>query len=523
MRRILALLLGAAMLAAACSGEATEETTDTSSTTTAAPADDGDDGAGTDDDDGTGGEDGEFSFPTFVDDRGEPFTSFQESFERNDPFSSLDEFCVSHPAAENPEATGPGIEADSIQLHHLRQKLEDLAGIGFGVPVGEPAKMFDVFVDVINTQCGGIRGRTIDLGLSEFSNLAADPEAEQQAGCLDATEDRSTVIALNSTGFQGASVLCLTEDHDTAFITTQGLNDDFYDRSGGRLLTTDEGLNESMTLLAEKAAADGLLDGASIGIAYASTPGQPEVARFLADELTRLGFEPAVVSEVGCNGSICGEGLDVIVRDMIGEGVDAVFPILNIISLPNLVSEMVAQGYEPGDVRFFNSRANSQDGDLVSSKVVAFGGESAGALYNGAFIVSSGPTGDFHFSDEVPAFNAMCLQTYADNGGEAYDYYSLEDNTPAGMVAQVCSEVRLAARAIWAAGENPTREQIHAALADIGPYDANGMVPSAFTAGDSTGPLAVQTLTFTYPCEIEGGAFDENDTCILMNGDWYTP
>ena len=520
MRRSLVLLVCAALMAAACSGEASEETADTTTTTegTTETTDGGDDGS-----EDPGGDDGEFAFDTYEDDRAEPFASFQASFERNDPFSSIDEFCVSHPAAEGRADTDPGITADSIEIHHIRQQLEELEGIGFGVPIGEPAKMFEVFVDVINTQCGGIRGRTLDLGLSEFSPLSADLQGDQNATCLAATEDRNAVVVLNTTGFQGPALLCLTEEHDAVMITTQGLSDDFYTRGGGRLLTSDEGMTESVEILAQKAFDEGLLEGKTIAVVGNDSPGQEETTTALVARLTELGVAPVVVQNLGCQGSTCADGLDVVVREMVLEGVDAVFPNLNILSLPGLVSEMATQGYAPGDVQFFNSKANSQDGDLVSSKVAAFGGESAAQLYNGAYIVSSGATGNFHFIDEASGFNQMCQETYAANGGETYDYFDPAENTVAGMVSQVCSFVRLAARGLYHAGDNPTRADVAAAMADLGPYDGNYMTPNAFTDGDPTGPLAYQTMTWTYPCEIDGGAFDDNDTCIVPNADWFTP
>jgi hypothetical protein len=206
---------------------------------------------------------------------------------------------------------------------------------------------------------------------------------------------------------------------------------------------------------------------------------------------------------------------------MVDAGVNAVFAPLNILSLPGLVGEMATLGLQPGEVTFFNGNANSQDGDLVSSKVAAFGGEAAAVLYNGAEIVSASATGAFQLEDVEPEFNAMCTDTYAANGGVDYDYFSLDENTPGGMVSAVCAQVRAAARAVWRAGENPTRAEIYDALSNLGPMDINHMRPGSFTAGDQTAPDVAQTMTWTSPCEIPDGAFDENDTCIVSNLDWF--
>ncbi len=533
MKRCLWILLVVAVLAAACSGESDDNADDdgtgdaTSETGGAVETGGGEttseDGGATD----TGAETGDgtgdsFAFGPYDDARGEPFSSFQADFVRDDPFSSLDEFCVPHEPAADPQATDPGITEDSIQIHHIRQQLENLVEIGFGVDVGDTALMFEVFADVINTECGGIRGRMIDLGSSEYDPLSTEIEQARTATCLEATEDRDAVIVLNSTGFQGAALLCIVEEHDTAIITSQGLPRDFYERGEARMFSTQEGLEEAMAIVAETAADRGELDGAAVAVIGADTPGQPEAVAELVTTLTDAGVEVVVDQTLGCGGeTTCADGLQTAVADMATAGVDTLFAPINILSLPALISEMSAQGYEPGDVAFYNGNANSQDGDLVSSKVAAFGGEAAAALYNGATIVSASATGAFHFAEELPRFNEMCGQTYADNGGVPYDYFDPDENTQEGMVSEVCAQVRATARAIWLAGENPTREDIYDALAGLGPIDTNQMRPASFTPGDQTAPDVAQTMSWTSPCEIADGAFDENDTCVVPNLDWF--
>ena len=535
MKRFLFAMLVVVMLAAACSGESddnaddggsdlgTSETgsdTDTGGTDTGTPdtgADTADTGA-----DGTDPSEESFDFTVADDPRGEPFTSFQADFARDDPFSSLDEFCVPHAPAADPQATDPGITEETIEIHHIRQQLENLTEIGFGVDVGDTKLMFEVFVDVINTQCGGIRGRVLDLGFSEYDPLNPDIEQARIATCIEATEDRDSVVVLNSSGFQGAALLCIAEEHDTAIITTQGLPLDFYERGAARLFSVQEGLEEAMVIVAQTAIDNGSLDGATVAVIGADTPGQPEAVADLVGTLTDGGVDVAVDQTLGCGGqTTCAEGLQAAVSSMAEAGVDAVFAPLNILSLPGLISEMSAQGFQPGDVTFFNGNANSQDGDLVSSKVAAFGGEAAAALYDGANIISASGTGAFNFDEVEPQFNAMCGQTYAENGGVPYDYFDLDENTPGGMVASVCAQVRATARALWRAGENPSRADVYDALAGLGPIDINQGRPGSFTPGDQTAPDVAQTMTWTSPCQIPDGAFDENDTCIVSNLDWF--
>ena len=465
------------------------------------------------------------AIPGYDDPRGAIFADFQASYTRSGPFESLDSFCTATEPAADRVDTDPGITADTIVIHHMRQQLEKLKDIGFAVEIGDTKAMFEAFVNEINENCGGIRGRKLDLGMSEFNPLG-DFAAESNAACVEATEDRQAVIALNSSGFQGPAILCLTEEHDTILITTQGLSTEFADRSGGRLFTLDAGLDESLTALAKYAATNGLLDGKTIGVIGQDTGGQPEAVQAgLIDELKTLGYEVAVHDTLGCNGATtCTEGLQESVSNMLAAGVDVLIPTLNVTSFPGYLGEMVTQGYKPGDVQFMVSNFNSATGDLVSSKAVAFGGEAAGNLYNGAIMTDAAATGNFRLPGaEIPPFNKMCLDTYEKNGGPAYDYFDGVGNTQAGMVATVCTEMRMMARALYNAGDNPTRADIQKALANLGPMDNNNMTPASLTEGKNSTVDAFQAMKWTYPCEFGAeNAFDANNTCVVPSGEYYS-
>ncbi len=353
---------------------------------TPAAADTGDTDTG-----GTGG--GEI----YEDPRGGVFADFQTGFDRSHPFGGLDAFCTPHDAAADLQDTEPGITADTIEIHQIRQQLENLIEIGFGIDVGDVNLMFDTFTDVINEDCGGIRGRQISMTESSYDPLNPDVEQARISNCITATEDNQAAVVLNSTGFQGTATLCVAEEHNTPLLTTQGLSDEFMTRGDGKLLTLDFSLNESLRFMVERLDAEGELEGKTIAVIGADVPGQPEaVEAGLVGTLEELGYEVAVNSVIGCGGSTtCTDGLSESVADLKDAGVDAVFPTLSVTSLPGFVSEMVTQGFAPGDVQFYNSNFASQAGDLVTSKVAAFGGEAAGALYDGAIIVDAAAAGNF--------------------------------------------------------------------------------------------------------------------------------
>ena len=102
--------------------------------------------------------------------------------------------------------------------------LEDLEGLGFAIPIGDPADQAEKFVGIINDRCGGIHGRKLDLSLVEAPPLAPegqDPNAVAQAACIEATEDNKAVFAFSGSGWGGqGGAACVTDAHDTIYLTT---------------------------------------------------------------------------------------------------------------------------------------------------------------------------------------------------------------------------------------------------------------------------------------------------------------
>ena len=443
----------------------------------------------------------------YEDPRGGIFAEFQATMDRGDhPFMQIDEFCRAHDPAPNRVDTDKGITADSISIVHIRSKLEDFAAIGFGTDVGDPAEMFETFVAVVNEQCGGVRGRTIDLHTIHVNVLGAQLDEERNAACIEAIEDQDAVIVVNSSGFQGSATLCIVEAHETAFITVQPQPEEFMRRSNDLLVTNTLTAEESLGWLALDLIARGELDGKTVGVAAPDTPGQYEaVEAGLVNVLRENGVNVAVFDTIGCGGTIyCAEGTPESVTRLRSEGVDVFFNVLNTISAPVYIAEMDKQGFEPGDVQFYASDFNSQAAEIVNQKVVQSGGETAGALYHGAIILDARDTGAYNLDGyEPPAFNEMCNDTYGANSPSGANHESehrYDGNSRYGMASSVCVIMRTALRAIHDAGDNPTRADIHATLANLGPIDSNEMHPASLRPGKTRTPDVIHNLVFEFPC-----------------------
>ena len=449
----------------------------------------------------------------FDEPRGDLFIDFHRTFDRSHPFQSLDVFCTSTPDPDSPpQATDAGITEDSITIVHLRTKLEELEGIGFAVPVGDPIDMFEAFTKAINEDCNGIWGRQIDLRLVEVSALGGggeDIDTLRNQACIEATEDHNAVIVTNTTGFQGSAILCIAADHDTLFLTTQGNPREFHEQANGLLYSLSPVAEDSVVNMTQAIIDTGALDGKTIAVIWPDTPGQPETVQAgIIDVIEAAGYDIAVAEQIGCGGATtCREGNDIAVERMLEEGVDVVFPGLNVLSLPQFINEMVNQGYAPGDVQFYNSDFNSQAGDLVSGKVAQFGGDAAAEMYNGTIIIDDAPTGNFRSDDPVLSFNAplniMCNETYAANSAigashtrEIYGSY----DSAYGMTSTVCTEMRMVARAIYDAGPNPTRQDIYTAFQNLGSVDIQHQLPATFGPNKFGAPDVVTELVFNFPC-----------------------
>ena len=451
--------------------------------------------------------------PNFYDDpRGGVFADFQRGFDRNHPFGSLEAFCLPHgPPEEALRATGPGIAADTITFVHMRSKIEELIGLGLGVDVGDPADMFEVFTRIVNERCGGVWGRQIDLGLVEVSALGGggvDIDTLRNAACIEATEGHDAVIVMNTTTFQGTAMLCVTEEHDSAFISHEALPQEYMARGGGRLLTTTTTLEEILTALANYAIDTGALEGRRVGVVAPSTPGEAEaVEASLVATLEAAGVDVAVFDVIDCDGtSICVGGMSESVQRLVDEGVEVLFPTLNPVSLPSYITEMVARGFEPGDVQFYNSDFNSQGNEVVAGLIVTFGGAAAGELYDGAILLVGIDTGRFRDPDWNPAaFDEMCMREYRENSstGEDFDPRDPVGTNKYGILALICSEYRVALRALYDAGPNPTRADIFAALENLGPVDLPFMLPGSLAPGKWAMGDSLQPISFRYPCPLE--------------------
>ena len=441
---------------------------------------------------------------------GEEEEAVSTEVDRSGRFSKLETFC--EPAADGdegdaPEDVGPGITAEEIVVTHARVKLEDLAKIGFSVEVGDQSEQFQTFIDLVNERCGGIHGRTLRMEEIETEAIApADVDAVNRANCIRIAEDQEAVFTFSASGF-GSTILsqCLSVQHEVHLLSTSTPTLEDFEAADGRLISVQLAPAISMRELVRYVHGEGLLEGKTIGVVHSDAAGDGQnVEAGLLRTFEELGVEVKRRDVIGCGGgSICREGVAQAVQGMLADGIDVLFPTLNVISLPTLMAELVTQGVEKGEMTFYNSNYQNQAGDLVSGKIVEFGGAPAGTLYDETVITDATPTGAFRLEGfEVPPFDAMCNREYGENSpsGTAYERNDADESKFGGTVT-ACSMIRIIARALVAAGPNPTRDDITEAIRNLGGVDLQAMVPAHITRGKYYAPSAVFPLVYRYPCQ----------------------
>ena len=522
------MLLALTLLAAACGGDDsdgdTKATGTTGSAASGATASSGSGqsaatGSGTS---GTTAPKGVF----YTDPRGGVYQTFQNTFDRSkDSFSSTTEFCTPSTSTATRKATD-AMSADSITIVHLRTKLEQLQTIGFAVPVGNVQDMYETFTRYINEKCGGIKGRKIKLELVEVNSQSTTLDADRRAACIAATEDFKAPIVINSTGLQGTAIPCISIEHDSILITSTSGEEAWTTESKGRIKSNAPTLDEYVRNLANDLVKQGVLKDKKIAVVVADTPGQKEALdKGLIATLDKAGIKVAQYDVIGCKGgSVCTDGTPASVDKLISNGINVLFaPGLNVVSLPQYIKEMATKGVKNGQVQIYNNNFNSGAGDLVSSKIPEFGGEAAGALYAGTISIDPAPTGIIRLPGyQKPAFNAMCEKVYNENNksGEKWDYATEETNSRAGMVGTVCGFIRMAARTVYLAGDNPTKADLLKAIENLGAVDTSNMEPSSFKPGKPSGSDTQFSLKYVYPCPATGSGFKG---CYFPSSNLPTP
>ena len=455
----------------------------------------------------------------YVDPRGPIFLAFQESLDRTSRFSGLDSFCRMGSAdpIDAPTPVEAGITAESIVIAQIDTRLNELVKVGFGVPVGDPGAMVAAFLDVVNEACGGIHGRSLELrtiGVSALGGGDLDIDTLREAACLEAVEIHEAVVVLAATPIPGTAAGCLTRRHRVSHLAVRGISDLDLLQGQGLLHSIEVGDRTGLSLALGAAIDRGLLVGATIGVVVPDSPQQSDDLMAAVDHALAEVDMTSNRYQIGCEGTTtCQVGLDTAVAAMVADGVDVVVPLVDMTSLPWLILEMLEQ--QMPRPQFVLSGLDGQGLDAVASRIAEFGGPTAGAYYDGALVVDGSATGAQRLDDaERRPFDRLCVEAWAEVEGVAVPTVESAADDVHRTVVEACSLVRWVARAVEAAGPDPSRLALQVALAGVGPIDVPDMRP---TTVDGRRWRTVQVRRYEYPCA-HGVGFGASAGCLVPDG-----
>ncbi|MHB8463861.1 MAG: ABC transporter substrate-binding protein [Acidimicrobiales bacterium] len=366
-----------------------------------------------------------------------------------------------------PGTLGPsdrGVTATSIRVGVTILDLGGVGKVGVSLPGYSPAHQEQVWSGYFNelNKRGGINGRKVTPVYQEYDITSTD---SMQAACLSLTQDHKVFAVLDTSGFMGAPVLCLTQQHATPFVTVGelGTPTEFYSEANGYLFTLHADGNRQMRNMASVIAAAGALKGKTIGILAEQGLGFDTTFNTLEAQLKALGHPSTYRYTLASDPGTAASQLPVAVNQMVAHHVDAIFLVANLIFDEQFVNQAQGENYTPA---YFTSDWGT--GENISGTPSSF---------DGALAVTETNAFDWNEGLPQPAYDAQCQHRGTADSGYVWDPSSSASiNHPADM--RDCSLVDLFTWAARAAGPNLTRTGLLAAMKTLGTVPIATFPPS---------------------------------------------
>jgi len=415
-----------------------------------------------------------------------------------------------------PQSTGRGITENSVSIVNVKTSIGELQTLSFENFSGDTSEIFSVFIKILNEECGGFHGRKIDLKeITTFPLEAFDIDISTLGtiACLNATKDIPSVIVVDISQFSGPLENCIVNEQKTALVTTKVLPSQIAISSNNRLLIDSFSAEQAFSLMLMSAEEKGLLTNQSIAIVADDSLGNYEsVITGLVEPLRELNYDPEF-HFLNCEGAIfCNIEIERTINAFKDNPPDVLFPTLNPISLPELLTQMISNDVPKPQI--IQSAFNQQDDEQSTNHIFNYGGSKVADYYNGTIIFSHPYVENQRiFESQLSPFEEMCIKEYSRVSD--LDQHSI-DPRRTETILKICSITRYIARALYDAGVNPSRRRIHESLSTLGPVDSPGLSFGSFTLNKPTRPSSIQHMEYQFPCGISKEAESQNYSgCII--------
>ena len=383
-------------------------------------------------------------------------------------------------------ASDIGITPSSIKLGVLipADNSEKTGGSGtsFSSVVGSPKQQWTAYLDEVNSK-GGILGRKLEPVFREYDGLDLDA---QRAACVYLTEQAKVFAIVNSGGFYGDPILCVTQQHKTPFIGQAGEALDFYQKSNGLYFSTTPNKDRVLRNLVVAALRDGVFRGKKVGILSREGIDAIPVDRSLKPELKADGITITYEARISSDDSAAQSQIPLEVQQMRQKGVDLIMLETGLIVANVFAQQADSQRYYP---QYLTSDFASGGADIYTIGMPA--------SFAGSLTYTALRTGEARAGMPEPPTDAACRKVFERRTGHTLD----RTTTEYSLTVTACGILTQFAQAMGAAGANPTRHLLSEALQSLGSWNVPFSGAGSWARGKFDAPDVVRRGVWQSGCK----------------------
>jgi ABC-type branched-subunit amino acid transport system substrate-binding protein len=381
------------------------------------------------------------------------------------------------------KASDIGITRDAIKLGVLIPSDNSSAGGGsFSSVIGSPKAQWNAYINAVNAT-GGILGRKLEPVYREYDGLDLDA---QRAACVYLTEQAKVFAIVNSGGFYGDPILCVTQQHKTPFLGQAGEALDFYQKSNGLYFSTTPNKDRVLKNMVAAAVRDGVFKGKTVGLLSREGIDAIPVDRSLKPTLAAYGVKVTYEARISSDDSAAQSQIPLEVQQMKSHNVDFIMLTTGLIVANVFVQQADSQRYTP---QYMTSDFASGGTDIYTVGMPA--------SFAGAITYTALRTGEARAGMAEPAHDAACRRTYEKATGKAMD----RTTTEYSLTVTACGILTEFVKGMVSAGVNPTRGLLSQALQAIGSWDVPFSGAGSWSRNKFDAPDVVRRGTWKSDCK----------------------